>query len=72
MLEISNSINRNDTIVILQERMCGWLMFNRLNKIGERKDFKNPNRNVYIFKNTPILQECINQYEHYKNIIINK
>lgn len=62
----------SDVVVILQERMCGWLMFNRFHKIGERPDLKNPKRNVYLFNNSPELQQCIDNYEQYKNIIINK
>jgi DNA-binding transcriptional regulator of glucitol operon len=61
--------NKGDTIVILQERMAGWLQFNRFHKIDERPDLKNPMRNVFVFKNTPDLQRCIDRYEHYKNII---
>lgn len=65
-------ISENGLVVILQERMCGWLMFNRFHKVSERPDKKNPSRNVYLFKDSPKLQECINAYEQYKNIIINK
>ena len=72
MCEYRNVKNKDDTIVILQERMAGWLMFNRLKKIGEKKDLKNSSRNIYIFKDTPELQECMNRYEYYKNIINNK
>jgi hypothetical protein len=49
--------------------MAGWLMFNRHKKIGERRDFKNPKRHVFIFRDTPELQECIDRYEQYKNKI---
>jgi hypothetical protein len=59
-------------VVILQERMCGWLQFNRFHKIGERPDKKNPNRNVFLFNDSFKLQECIDMYEQYKDIIINK
>jgi DNA-binding transcriptional regulator of glucitol operon len=69
MIKIIN--NKENTIVILQQRMAGWLMFNRFNKIDEKLDLKNPNRNIYIFKDSPRLQECINKYQQYKNIINN-
>ena len=59
----------NNTIVILQERMAGWLMFNRLAKLDEKKDLKNPNRNIYIFRDTDRLRECMGSYDKYKNII---
>ena len=72
MCQYENVKNKDDTIVILQERMCGWLQFNRFHKIAEKKDLKNLNRNIYIFKDTPELQECMNKYENYKDIINNK
>ena len=62
---------KDNIVVILQERMCGWLEFNRFHKVGERPDLKNPNRNVFLFRDSPKLQECITAYDQYKNIIIN-
>lgn len=63
------NINKDETIVILQERMAGWLMFNRLKKLDEKKDLKNTNRNIYIFKDTPRLRECMGEYNKFKDII---
>ena len=57
-----------DTVVILQERMAGYLMFLRNHKIGEKKDLKNPERNIYIFRDTPYLQECMGKYDYFKEM----
>lgn len=66
MFEINsggNNINKEDTIVILQERMAGYLMYNSFHKITEKKDLKNSNRNIYIFRDTKELRECMSNYQ---------
>lgn len=60
---------KDKTIVILSERMAGWLMFNRFHKLNEKKDLKNYNRNIYIFKDTPELRETMVKYENYKQLV---
>jgi len=60
---------RNDTIVITQERMAGWLMFNRFHKVCEKVDMKDPNRNIYIFKDSPILRDTMGKYQQFKDAI---
>lgn len=60
---------KKETIVILSERMAGWLMFNRFHKLQEKKDLKNYNRNIYIFKDTPELRETMVKYENYKQLV---
>lgn len=55
-----------DTIVITQERMAGWLMFNRFHKVDEKLDLKNPNRRVYIFKDSPQLRQVMTKYNEFK------
>ncbi|HZK61855.1 MAG TPA: hypothetical protein VFC41_07235 [Anaerovoracaceae bacterium] len=62
-------MNHDDTIVILQERMAGWLMFNRFHKVCEKMDMKDPDRNIYIFKNSPRLRETMVKYQQFKNSI---
>ncbi len=57
----------NKTIVITQERMAGWLMFNRFHKLGERLDLKDTRRKIYIFKDTPKLRETMSNYNRYKD-----
>ncbi|WP_425446653.1 hypothetical protein [Dethiothermospora halolimnae] len=59
----------NGTIVILLERMAGWLMFNRFHKLGEKKDLKDLNRKIYIFKDSSKLRQAMNEYENYKHIV---
>lgn len=60
---------KNDTIVITQERMAGWLMFNRFHKIDEKLDLKNSNRKIFIFKDSLKLRDAMGKYQQFKNII---
>lgn len=57
------------TIVITQERMAGWLMFNRFHKVTEKSDYKDSTRNVYIFNDTPLLREVMGKYTEFKSMI---
>ncbi|MGY0373237.1 DUF5659 domain-containing protein [Clostridium sp. JNZ J1-5] len=59
----------NDTIVITQERMAGWLMFNRFHKVDEKPDLKDSNRSIYIFKDTPEIRNAMGKYNQFKEII---
>lgn len=58
---------KNDTIVITQSRMAGWLMFNRFYKIDEKLDLKDSNRKIYIFKDSEDLREAMARYNKYKD-----
>lgn len=60
---------KNDTIVITQSRMAGWLMFNRFHKIDEKLDLKDSYRKIYIFKDSADLRECMGRYNEFKNLI---
>ena len=59
----------NETIVITQSRMCGWLMFNGFGKVTEKADLKDPNRNIYIFNDSPKLREVMGKYSIYKELL---
>lgn len=59
----------NETIVILQERMMGWLCFNRFHCIGVKQDLKDSNRNIYIFKDSPELHKTMDKYQQFKDAI---
>lgn len=59
----------DNTIVITQERMAGWLMFNRFHKVGEKLDLKNSNRKIYIFHDTPELREMMAKYTKCKGLL---
>ena len=61
-------MNNDNTIVIFQERMAGWLMFNRFHKICEKMDMKNSDRNIYIFKDSPELRKTMEEYQQFKKI----
>lgn len=59
----------NDTIVITQERMAGWLMFNRFHKVDEKSDLKDSTRKIFIFKDSLRLRETMAKYQQYKELI---
>lgn len=59
----------NDTIVITQERMAGWLMFNRFHKLDEKVDLKDSGRRIYIFKDSPQLREVMGMYGKFKELL---
>ena len=61
-------MNHGDTIVILQERMAGWLMFNRFHKVCEKMDKKDSYRNIYIFKDSPELRKTMEEYQQFKRM----
>lgn len=58
---------KNDTIVITQSRMAGWLMFNRFHKVDEKVDLKNADRKIYIFKDSADLRDCMGRYNVFKD-----
>lgn len=60
----------NDTIVVLQERMAGYLMFCRFHKIDEKSDLKDSNRRIYVFKDTPEIRAAMSKYHQYKDLVI--
>ena len=60
---------KNETIVITQERMAGWLMFNRFHKVDEKLDLKDSNRKIFIFKDTPEIRSAMGKYNQFKEII---
>ncbi|MFB5088311.1 hypothetical protein PGC35_14090 [Psychrobacillus sp. PGGUH221] len=60
----------NQTIVITQSRMAGWLMFNRFHKIDEKVDLKDGNRKIYIFKDSADLREVMAKYNEFKDLIV--
>ena len=61
-------MNNDNTIVILQERMAGWLMFNRFHKVCEKVDMKDPHRQIYIFKDSPELRKTMEEYQKFKKM----
>jgi len=63
------NIMKNDTIVITQERMMGWLCFNRFHCIDIKEDLKDRNRKIYIFNDTPMLRKVMGSYNQYKDKI---
>lgn len=61
---------KENTIVITQERMAGWLMLNRFHKIDEKLDLKDASRKIYIFKDTQELRNTMVKYNQYKEILV--
>lgn len=62
-------MNNENTIVITQERMCGWLMFNRFHCLNVKPDLKDSNRKIFIFKDSPEVRETMGKYAKFKNLI---
>jgi len=62
-------MNNDNTIVILQERMAGWLMFNRFHKVCEKMDMKDSDRSIYIFKDSLKLRETMAKYQQFKDAL---
>ncbi|HEX9061248.1 MAG TPA: hypothetical protein VF941_13800 [Clostridia bacterium] len=59
----------NDTIVITQERMMGWLCFNRFHCLEVKSDLKNPDRNIYVFKDSLKLRDTMEKYQQFKELV---
>jgi len=59
----------HDTMVITQERMAGWLMFNRFHKINEKPDLKDSTRKIFIFKDSLKLRETMEKYNQFKELV---
>ncbi|AEB77410.1 hypothetical protein IRP63_14950 (plasmid) [Clostridium botulinum] len=57
------------TIAINSQRMAGWLMFNRFNLVRIESDKRDNSRNVYLFKDTQELRQCMNRYNEFKSMI---
>lgn len=68
MMEVRMELKK-ETIVITQERMAGWLMFNRFHKVDEKPDLKDSNRKIFIFKDTARLREAMEKYNQFKELI---
>lgn len=62
-------MHNDNTIVILQERMAGWLMFNRFHKVCEKVDMKDSNRKIYIFKDSTDLRKVMKEYNNQKYLL---
>lgn len=55
-----------EEIVITQQRMAGWLMYNGFCCTKVKRDLKNPKRSIYIFDFTPELSNVMSQYKNLK------
>ena len=62
-------MNHINTIVITQERMAGWLMFNRFHKVDEKPDLKDSNRKIFIFKDSLKLRDTMEKYNQFKDAV---
>lgn len=62
-------MNHDKTIVITQERMAGWLMFNRFHKVDEKSDLKDSTRKIFIFKDSLRLRETMAKYHQFKDAV---
>jgi hypothetical protein len=62
-------MNHTNTIVITQERMAGWLMFNRFHKVDEKPDLKDSSRKIFIFKDSLKLRDTMARYQQFKDAV---
>lgn len=51
------------TIIIFEERMAGWLMYNGFHKLTEKRDLKNKNKTIFIFENNSKIKKIMEKYE---------
>ena len=51
------------TIIIFEERMAGWLMYNGFYKLTEKKDLKNKDKTIFIFENNSKIKKVMEKYE---------
>ena len=51
------------TIIIFEERMAGWLMYNGFHKLTEKKDLKNKDKTIFIFENNSKIKKIMEKYE---------
>ena len=54
------------TLVITSARMAGWLLLNGLKLLAVKPDLKNPERVIFIFKDTPLLRRYMELYPEAK------
>lgn len=47
-------------------RMCRYLIDNGFDWVETRPDKKNPKFDVWVFKDTPELSQCVSKYISYK------
>lgn len=55
-------------IIIMQQRMAGWLMYNGMKLLKVKKDLKDKNRNIYIFSDTDELRGLMSKYTNIQNL----
>ena len=58
-----------EKIIIKNEKMSGWLMFNGFHKLYEQDDNQEANRLIYIFKDTLQIRNCMSKYNQFKQLI---
>ena len=67
MISAKNNIsNRDKYMIVFSMRLAGELMAQGFHMINMRPDIHEPNKKVYIFNNTPDLQNAIYSYKMMK------
>lgn len=51
------------TIIIFEERMAGWLMYNGFHKFKEKRDLKNKDKTIFIFEDNEKIRKVMKKYE---------
>jgi len=66
MISTNTNTNRDKYMIIFSMRLAGELMAQGFHMINMRPDIHDPNKKVYIFNNSPDLQNAIYRYKTMK------
>jgi len=60
------------TFICKSQKLAGYLMlFKNLKLLGVQNSREDENRNVFLFNNTQILQDAVNEYKEWRTFNIN-
>lgn len=66
MMSVTGITNRDKYMIIFSMKLAGELMAQGFHMINMRPDKNEPNKKVYIFNNSPDLQNAIYSYRNKK------
>lgn len=66
MMSVNQVTNRDKYMIIFSMKLAGELMAQGFHMINMRPDKNEPNKKVYIFNNSPDLQNAIYSYKNKK------
>lgn len=62
---------KTPVITIHSQAMAGYLMLKKFILIDKREDVKNPNKNVFVFRESQEIRNAMSQYSKDKEAINN-